>query len=479
MPRTCANAATLLLVAAALVASVIGHGDEHSSHDMSGMDMGGTTLAGVDPCISDSTQAECETYVYADADVLDDMADLCAAMSFMPGCTLWAHCEERNSTAGACSPFSLLANVCERDMPGMRGCANYVALCGDNSTVVAQCTEAPALAGVLLTADATDAVLEACSTTTLSGPPTGCQVCNSSMDCPDPLAALSLVCTGTPDIEQCSGFMEMCASDEAVEAFPLLCLGPETEEEREAIMEAIVMRAAAAADKDGGMDHGSMDHGSMDHGSMDHGSMDHGDGSMEDGSMDDEGQDTAGGDKCVTDPTAADCKTYTYAKAGDDLVAICRASPQLVACTLHTSCEESGETEGPCAPFSLLSAACSDQPKLKGCTNFSAMCAKGSMVEQCTEEAAPMRVPTTQAATDAVLAMCGTHAMEGCQRCADEISCEDPLGVLAQVCWGMPGMSDCRPLFDFCQAVEGADVAYGAICDDPSGTETVSESSSG
>lgn len=45
-----------------------------------------------------------------------------------------------------CRPFTLLATLCA-DMPGMRGCEAYKALCGKAGSVVAQCAEQRAIPG--------------------------------------------------------------------------------------------------------------------------------------------------------------------------------------------------------------------------------------------------------------------------------------------------------------------------------------------
>jgi hypothetical protein len=48
------------------------------------------------------------------------------------------------SGGNACKPFTLLASTCA-DMLSMGGCASYKALCRTNGSVVAQCTQFPAL----------------------------------------------------------------------------------------------------------------------------------------------------------------------------------------------------------------------------------------------------------------------------------------------------------------------------------------------
>ena len=45
-----------------------------------------------------------------------------------------------------CSPFTVLATLCN-DMPGMRGCEDYKALCRTPGSVVAQCSAQPAVPG--------------------------------------------------------------------------------------------------------------------------------------------------------------------------------------------------------------------------------------------------------------------------------------------------------------------------------------------
>jgi hypothetical protein len=53
---------------------------------------------------------------------------------------------QAGSVSGAyCAPMVLLASTCA-DMPTMAGCRNYNALCA-NTSVVAQCAQAPAIPG--------------------------------------------------------------------------------------------------------------------------------------------------------------------------------------------------------------------------------------------------------------------------------------------------------------------------------------------
>lgn len=101
-------------------------------------------------------QASCAGYVYPEANITADIANLCSAMPDMIGCTLADSCkvrvqgcqnklpctkllQARDDTTGYCNKLSLLGNICV-DMPGMGGCRRYNALC-KNTTKVEQCSK--------------------------------------------------------------------------------------------------------------------------------------------------------------------------------------------------------------------------------------------------------------------------------------------------------------------------------------------------
>ena len=200
-------------------------------------------------CYADPTAAACADFWQADDVSRADIATLCDSMPTMVGCSLARSCAANVSAGPFCAPFSLLADIC-LDMPSMKGCGGYLALCSTPGSVVKQCTVgerqrppgAPAgswqLAGgcrglaavllllvarsdrllcfsrpapnlalsapprlpaegpirqVLLTEQAMDAIMDMCATHTMEG----CIECTARWSqCPDPLATLSKLCTG-------------------------------------------------------------------------------------------------------------------------------------------------------------------------------------------------------------------------------------------------------------------------------------------
>lgn len=180
------------------------------------------------PCYADPSQPDCALFGRDHPDVVADRTSLCAAMGFMVGCTLMRECT--NGTADAASPYckgwSHVAALCT-DMPRMRGCEAWGALCGPgvaNRTVVEQCSDPPPIPGVLTTQAAKDSVMAICSAEPALP---GCATCDFSLPgwsiCGDYLTTLSLLCQEVPDNESCAGIKQMCAGEGVAEAFPDLC----------------------------------------------------------------------------------------------------------------------------------------------------------------------------------------------------------------------------------------------------------------
>ncbi|KAJ3088016.1 hypothetical protein HK102_009772 [Quaeritorhiza haematococci] len=207
------------------------HADEgnqtsHSS-DMGHMgNMGGgsnsTNITSSVPCIANPQNASCANYVYPTANITADLTDLCTQMSFMPGCSVKTMCEQASlnksdvATKPYCQPFSVLANVCAKDMPRMRGCRNYSAMCAQNSTV-AQCTQSPAIANIPTTNVARDQVRSICTSMPKMA---GCEKCvfrdaNSYPEC-DLLGVYSTLCLDMPDMAECAGWKTMCSGAEGL-----------------------------------------------------------------------------------------------------------------------------------------------------------------------------------------------------------------------------------------------------------------------
>jgi hypothetical protein len=47
------------------------------------------------PCVVNSSAPSCAAYEYPPASINSDLADLCTAMPYMPGCTIWQACQVR------------------------------------------------------------------------------------------------------------------------------------------------------------------------------------------------------------------------------------------------------------------------------------------------------------------------------------------------------------------------------------------------
>lgn len=204
----------------------VGDGDDSSSSMAMGADTTANTLASnlkvyttadLTGCYVDPTSPDCILFKQSNEDSLNDINVLCTAMPYMIGCSLHQACEDdSNNTSGACSPFSLLSDLC-LDMPGMKGCVRYNALCGTPGSVVEQCTVEAPIGKVLLTVPTTNAILQMCSTHNMPK----CYTCTSSQNCPDPMSTISQLCLGMPGMSQCSTFFSFC--DEAGDTFYQFC----------------------------------------------------------------------------------------------------------------------------------------------------------------------------------------------------------------------------------------------------------------
>jgi hypothetical protein len=181
----------------------------------------------VDRCISDGRASDpaCADARYPEDRAEADVATLCRAMPDMAGCTLRRLCKSggapsssSSSSSPFCEPFSLLASLCE-EMPTMRGCGAYVALCGRERNAplpppqpIAQCRQHPAPEKLVGSDDARRLVREACA----EMPMAGCALCapTGGVDaCPDPLRALSAVCLEMGGMRQCAALDAMCAAE--------------------------------------------------------------------------------------------------------------------------------------------------------------------------------------------------------------------------------------------------------------------------
>ena len=191
----------------------------------------------VDRCIEDGRASDpaCADAVYPSERVEEDVESLCRSMPDMSGCSLRRMClgggggsaatgaaasPSSSSSSPApdyCHPFALLAALCE-EMPTMRGCGAYVALCMDSSSSstpppqkTAQCAQHPPPPKLVGSTDARRLVRDACA----DMPMAGCAICaptGGPAACPDPLRALASVCLEMGGMRQCGAFDAMCAA---------------------------------------------------------------------------------------------------------------------------------------------------------------------------------------------------------------------------------------------------------------------------
>ena len=157
---------------------------------------------------------------------------------------------------------------------------------------------------------------------------------------------------------------------------------------------------------------------------------------------------------CFDNPSQYSCRSFTMPE--DDIITqmtdLCTEMPNMVGCTLWTSCQ-SGATGQYCQPMSLYGTICEEMGDMKGCAPYKQLCfTDGSVVQQCKKPGPLPGAPSTVKALEAVLTMCGSHSMPGCEKCTARASCPHPMEVLAQVCLEMPSMAQCADFTRMCSA---------------------------
>ncbi|KAG0202030.1 hypothetical protein BGX28_005313 [Mortierella sp. GBA30] len=169
-------------------------------------------------CLTTPSDPSCLSFELPPATVKADLDGLCTQMPYMPGCSLYKSCEAASKTDQWCTPFSLLADVCAVDMPMMRDCKNYVALCGTaaNQTTTSRpaiCKKAPMISSFPTTKNASALVLDICGEMTMAG----CERCPKpapgayAADC-DTLGTYAILCKAMPDMRQCATWKSMCSA---------------------------------------------------------------------------------------------------------------------------------------------------------------------------------------------------------------------------------------------------------------------------
>lgn len=164
-------------------------------------------------CWDDPTQAHCANYTMPSSEVESSISILCASMPNMPGCTLNQECQDDASVSDSpyCNRFAVLKTICT-DMPRMRGCGNYTAICTTSGSVVRQCsTDALILPGTSNTASMIKSIcsemyMSACERCPgKNGPGTGT---NCSL-----ITVYSDLCLDMPKMTQCAAWTSMCAQN--------------------------------------------------------------------------------------------------------------------------------------------------------------------------------------------------------------------------------------------------------------------------
>ncbi|KAI7839138.1 hypothetical protein COHA_007141 [Chlorella ohadii] len=352
------------------------------------------------PCYADPAAADCQAFQRAEADWQLDLTSLCLAMPFMTSCTMWAECQPlqkavdeatglSKATNTLCSYQSLVASVCV-EMPRMKGCEAWKALCVAKGSAVKQCTQNPPLPAMvpaegidvtpagannttpMWTYDVKEAVdticanepgMEACANCTEAG--------RMFKNCPNPLETLSKLCAAKPDMAECAPLQEMCGEADVAKLWPELCAGKLVVPPFKPVFRSINIT-----------------------------------------------------DPCYVDPTADACKTFARAHMEwmSDMTSLCNAMPFMVGCTLLADCKELIDTKNPatnksmafgtyCGMPSMVGSVCVDMGKMKGCEAYNALCkAEGTQVAGCKNPGVPSTLYTynTYGVKDDVDAICAT-----------------------------------------------------------------------
>ncbi|KAF9915169.1 hypothetical protein BX616_006741 [Lobosporangium transversale] len=169
-------------------------------------------------CLITPSDPSCASFELPEATIKADLDGLCTQMPYMPGCSLYKSCQAASKADQWCTPFSVLADICALDMPNMRDCKNYVALCGAavNQTLAARpaiCKKAPMISAFPTTKNASALVIDICTEMDMAG----CERCPKpkpdtyAADC-DTLGTYAILCKAMPDMHQCAAWKSMCSS---------------------------------------------------------------------------------------------------------------------------------------------------------------------------------------------------------------------------------------------------------------------------
>ncbi|ORY48624.1 Ctr-domain-containing protein [Rhizoclosmatium globosum] len=175
-------------------------------------------------CVLEPWTPGCEAYELPSANVTSSVTRLCQSMDWMPGCSVAKMCEATPNLPH-CNPFSVLADICRYDMPGMKGCFEYKNMCNTQNSVVQQCKTYPPLPYLTTTKEAKQHVQSICH----SMPMDGCELCPTATavstssttakiaQC-DWFGVYADLCIQMPEMPECIQFSAMC---NATPKFPL------------------------------------------------------------------------------------------------------------------------------------------------------------------------------------------------------------------------------------------------------------------
>lgn len=385
-------------------------------------------LSDVD-CFTNPSEERCASFEVPMEQVLESIDAVCKAESvdsgntggvWLPGCSVAAACEGATEDPLCVNLLGVFLGICKDASSSSEECAKYTELCKSGSKVPGCEDGENGLAKIIPSVKSVyDATIDMCNA---MPDMVGCETCTDvpegSADvlakieaCPDPLKSLSTVCYGMY-MAGCEIWVDFCEN-----------IG-------KAGSKYLADQYCTDMVNQGGM-------------------------ATMDGSSGKQNMTALSQDACIEDPTSPSCATYTLPVdiVQNDLENLCIAMPNMVGCSLWTSCVNGTANGNLCAPFTLLGTICEEMSSMRDCANYNSLCSTpGSKVQQCTLSKPVPNAPSTQEATEAVLSMCSTHGMVGCEDCTSLSACPHPFDTLSEICLGMPTMAGCQPFFAMCEA---------------------------
>lgn len=387
------------------------------------------TLSDVD-CFNNPSKDGCSSYMVPSEQIVKSIDTICRSEPmkigenvgvWFPGCSVAATCKVASDDVLCSNLLGVLLGICKDASSDSEECAKYAKLCGNGSKVPGCEDGQDGLAkSIPLVKTVYDATIDMCNA---MPDMVGCETCKDVPQgstemtkieaCPDPLKSLSTVCYGM--------YMAGC------EIWVDFCQGIGKNEDRSLSDQY----CTDAVNGDMNMDMSSMEQ--------------------------EDAKTLSSDDACIKDPTSSSCATYTLPEdvVQKDLDNLCIAMPNMVGCSLRSSCVNGTANGDLCAPFTLLGTICEEMSGMRDCANYNNLCSTpGSKVQQCTQVKPVPNAPTTQEATESVLSMCSTHGMLGCEDCTSLSACPHPFDTLSEICLGMPTMAGCQQFFSMCEAAQ-------------------------